>query len=513
MEFPRKISCLSAMIMFCLSGGAAFADTTIQPVNGNINLAANNVPVVNINQPGQDGVSHNQYSQFDVGSQGVVLNNAQSAVQSQLAGAVNANPNLGAGAAKVILNEINSSDRTLLNGMIEVAGQKADVIVANRSGITCNGCGFINTGTGVLTTGELQFKDKQFTGYNVTGGTVAFEGKGLQKGDVDYTAVIARAENINAAVRAKTLLVLAGKKNVKADLTGYTNLESKDRAPEVLVDVSQLGGMYAGKITLIADEKGVGVNSSNNGNNNVGNNTGNNNGNNNVNIGGNNGSAKSPISLKNQGELVTDGGDLMLSTTSIVNKGTLLSGANSFIQTTSLENTGEIKANDSAHFRTTLLKNDNVISAENNVTISTTSVENSRNGQVIARNGGIALKNTAFSNSGNIQARHEITNSGTSFANSGTLISSQGDITSSGTSFSNTGSLVASKGAITSSGTSFYNTGNIQADKNINWKGTSFYNQGKITSTQGSVFNNGRDINKPVVVSPPQQYPWWYPRW
>lgn len=431
MEFPRKISCLSAMIMFCLSGGTAFADTTIQPVNGNINLATNNVPVVNINQPGQDGVSHNQYSKFDVGSQGVVLNNAQGGTQSQLAGAINANANLSAGAAKVILNEINSSDKTLLNGMIEVAGQKADVIVANRSGITCNGCGFINTGTGVLTTGELQFKDKQFTGYNVTDGTVTFEGKGLQKGDVDYTAVIARAENINAAVQAKSLLVLAGKKNVTADLdlTRYTNLDNKDKSPEVLVDVSQLGGMYAGKIVLIANENGVGINDS------------------------------TPVSLRNNGEVVTDGGDMLLSATALTNTGKIAAGGNASLQTTALSNQGNITANNALNIGSASFSNAKDISAKNNIDIKSTTTSNS--GKIVSQQGGVTVSDMTFSNNGTIQAKNNISHKGMVFSNNGTL-----------------------------------------------------------TSTQGSVFDNGRDINyrPPVVTQPANPWSswassWWYPRW
>ncbi|CAI1108231.1 MULTISPECIES: filamentous hemagglutinin N-terminal domain-containing protein [Serratia] len=419
---PRKISCLSAMIMFCLSGGAAFADASIVPVGGNVNLAANNVPVVNINQPGQDGVSHNQYSQFDVGSQGAVLNNAQGSAQSQLAGAITANPNLSAGAAKVILNEINSSDKTLLNGMIEVAGQKADVIVANRSGITCNGCGFINTGTGVLTTGELQFKDKQFTGYSVTGGTVAFEGKGLQKGDVDYTAVIARAENINAAVQAKSLLVLAGKKTVTADLTRYINLENKEKSPEVLVDVSQLGGMYAGKIILIANENGVGVNDS------------------------------TPVSLRNNGELVTDGGDMLLSATSLSNAGKIAAGGNANLATTVLSNQGDITANNALNISATSFSNAKDISAKNNIDIKSTTTSN--NGTIVSQQGGVTVSDTTFSNNGTIRAKNNISHKGTLFSNNGTL-----------------------------------------------------------TSTQGSVFNNGRDINyKPPVVTPPTNS-WWSSWW
>ncbi|WP_323840913.1 two-partner secretion domain-containing protein, partial [Photorhabdus africana] len=76
--------------------------------------------------------------------QGVILNNSHQATQTQLGGMVAGNPWLAKGDASVILNEVNSHDRSHLNGWIEVAGHKAEVIIANPSGITCNGCGFIN---------------------------------------------------------------------------------------------------------------------------------------------------------------------------------------------------------------------------------------------------------------------------------------------------------------------------------------------------------------------------------
>ena len=85
---------------------------------------------MNIQTPSAGGVSRNQYSQFDVTEKGVVLNNARNAVQTQTAGWVQGNPNLATGEAKVILNEVNSSNPSRLKGYMEVAGQKADVVIA-----------------------------------------------------------------------------------------------------------------------------------------------------------------------------------------------------------------------------------------------------------------------------------------------------------------------------------------------------------------------------------------------
>ena len=131
--------------------------TAAGTTNTQVTTAKNGVPVVNIAAPSATGLSHNQYTSYNVGSQGLVLNNgntSQAYRQSQLAGQVAANTNLGAGAqASVILNEVTGSSRSVLAGFTEVLGGKADVIVANPFGITCNGCGFINTDRASLVTG------------------------------------------------------------------------------------------------------------------------------------------------------------------------------------------------------------------------------------------------------------------------------------------------------------------------------------------------------------------------
>ncbi|MER2597828.1 filamentous hemagglutinin N-terminal domain-containing protein, partial [Escherichia coli] len=126
-------------------------------INGAGVINQNNGPtIVHIKGASDKGVSHNIYSQFDVDQKGVILNNSATNTNTTLGGQINGNLNLnnGNGPAKVILNEVNSTNASTLNGMVEVAGQKAQVIVANASGITCNNCGFINTDRVTLTTGK-----------------------------------------------------------------------------------------------------------------------------------------------------------------------------------------------------------------------------------------------------------------------------------------------------------------------------------------------------------------------
>ena len=222
--------------------------------------SANGTPQVNIQTPSAAGVSRNTYSQFDVNQQGAILNNSHKNVQSQLGGMVAGNPWLAKGEAKVILNEVNSRDPSRLNGMIEVAGKKAQVVIANPSGITCNGCGFINANRATLTTGQAQLNNGSLTGYQVERGEVTIEGAGMDSSAADYTDIIARSVKVNAGLWAKDLKVTTGRNRVDAaheriEKTG----DDPATRPQLALDVASLGGMYAGKIRMVGTESGVGV--------------------------------------------------------------------------------------------------------------------------------------------------------------------------------------------------------------------------------------------------------------
>ncbi|WP_434645277.1 hemagglutinin repeat-containing protein [Raoultella planticola] len=222
--------------------------------------SANGTPQVNIQTPSAAGVSRNTYSQFDVNQQGAILNNSHKNVQTQLGGMVAGNPWLAKGEAKVILNEVNSRDPSRLNGMIEVAGKKAQVVIANPSGITCNGCGFINANRATLTTGQAQLNNGNLTGYQVERGEVTIEGAGMDSSAADYTDIIARSVKVNAGLWAKDLKVTTGRNRVDADHQRIEKTgDDPATRPQLAVDVASLGGMYAGKIRMVGTESGVGV--------------------------------------------------------------------------------------------------------------------------------------------------------------------------------------------------------------------------------------------------------------
>ena len=222
--------------------------------------SGNGVPVVNIQTPSTAGVSVNSYRQFDVNANGAILNNARNATQTQLGGYVQANPWLATGAARVIVNQVNSANPSYLRGYVEVAGDRAQVIIANPAGITCSGCGFINANRATLTTGTPLISGGSLEAYRVAGGVVTVEGAGLDASGSDYTDIIARAVRINAGVWAQNLKVSAGLNTVSADHSQTTpGVAPADAAPGVAIDVAQLGGMYARHIYLASTEHGVGV--------------------------------------------------------------------------------------------------------------------------------------------------------------------------------------------------------------------------------------------------------------
>ncbi|BDV57397.1 contact-dependent inhibition effector tRNA nuclease [Escherichia coli] len=235
----------------------------ITPQNGTgMDKAANGVPVVNIATPNGAGISHNRFTDYNVGKEGLILNNATGKLNpTQLGGLIQNNPNLKAGGeAKGIINEVTGGNRSLLQGYTEVAGKAANVMVANPYGITCDGCGFINTPHATLTTGRpVMNADGSLQALEVTEGSITINGAGLDGTRSDAVSIIARATEVNAALHAKDLTVTAGANRVTAD-GRVSALKGEGDVPKVAVDTGALGGMYARRIHLTSTESGVGVN-------------------------------------------------------------------------------------------------------------------------------------------------------------------------------------------------------------------------------------------------------------
>ncbi|MDE9416328.1 hemagglutinin repeat-containing protein [Acinetobacter nosocomialis] len=263
------IGCLGALVISLPMSSVAEtqiiadkgAPTSQQPTILN---SANGTTQVNIQTPSAGGVSRNTYTQFDVGQEGAILNNSRNNTQTQLGGWVQGNPWLAKGEAKVILNEVNSNNPSQLKGYIEVAGKQAQVVIANPSGLICDGCGVINADRFTLTTGQAVMNQGYLESFRVREGQVTIEGKGLNGSLTPYTDIYARALKVNAGLYANELNTVLGQNDIQVkdqvapQITATTG-PTTTPPPNFALDVGQLGGMYAGKIFLVGTEQGLGV--------------------------------------------------------------------------------------------------------------------------------------------------------------------------------------------------------------------------------------------------------------
>ncbi|AIN19798.1 hypothetical protein CH54_2421 [Yersinia rochesterensis] len=219
---------------------------------------------INIQAPDINGLSHNKYTKLDAPhfQDVVILNN-------NLIKEVNGNPNLENTTAKIILNEVRSQHASNLKGNIKLSGQDAHVIIANPSGIDCNGCSFSDMSHLTLTTGEAYFgNNKKLQGFEVWNGDIninktmgyhlGLHHKGRGK-DPAYLYLFANSLKIKGKVQADDLFVIAGKNSIRiaspGEKMGISPLVAYLSTPNYFdsIDVSDMGGMYANKIRIIAE--------------------------------------------------------------------------------------------------------------------------------------------------------------------------------------------------------------------------------------------------------------------
>lgn len=341
-----------------------------------VNETANGLPLVNIQTPSAAGVSRNTYHQFDVKTQGAILNNSNTNTQTQLGGWVQGNPHLAGGTAKVILNEVNSHNPSLLNGYIEVAGTRAQVVIANPAGISCSGCGFINANRATLTTGKPIINNGNLLGYRVGGGNINFLGNGLDTSQTNFTDVIARAVDVNAGIWANELSITTGTNQVNVDSNGnQTSInpivpDAGSAAPAFAVDVAALGGMYAGKIHMVGTESGLGVRNASD-------------------IGASVGAVTITADgmLQNTGTISAKT-NIQLTTTGLESEGSVGAEGNITINLASdYVHTGDLQAGGNLDLRTTGdITNQSTMLASQSLNLSANNIDNTVNGEIIGLN-------------------------------------------------------------------------------------------------------------------------------
>ncbi len=223
-----------------------------------VGQAGNGITLVNVAGPSASGVSRNDYTNFNVPQNGVILNNSYQMSNTKLGGYVPGNANMMRGSANVIVNEVISHNPTDMKGFIEVAGRKASVVVANPNGITVDGGGFINTDRAVLTTGKTEYDPTgNLNSYRVEQGRISINGNGLNAKDANSLQILTEATNVNAGVWANTIETRTGKNTIDANTLDTQKIGDSSN---IGLDVSAIGGMYANSITMKGTNTGLGVN-------------------------------------------------------------------------------------------------------------------------------------------------------------------------------------------------------------------------------------------------------------
>ncbi|WP_406851344.1 hemagglutinin repeat-containing protein [Herbaspirillum huttiense] len=416
--------------------------------------AANGVPVVNIRQPNAKGLSVNSYRRFDVDGRGVILNNAGGSSKSELAGYIAGNPWMPEDGAQVIVDQVNATDPSYLRGFIEVAGNPAQVIIANPAGITCAGCGFINAQRATMTTGTPVIRQGNLESYRVNSGVISFEGLGLQANDTAYADVIARAVRVHAELRAKQIRLTTGLNTVSADHAQVTPDQSAtDGAPVRAIDVAALGGMYAGHIYLSATEHGVGVHN-----------------------GGTLTATEGQLvvtaagRLENTGTLAARGDTVIAAAGAVSNAGSGTMGSESTlrIHATALDNAGTLDASRQLQIRTTgALINQGSLGARDSTLLEVGTLENTGTGRIGSTG------DTRVQSSGSIR-------------NAGSLLGDTG-VTLAAVTLENTGSVLTPATLALRMRNMLDNSGKIGSNARLELRATTLTNRGDIYSARESV--------------------------
>lgn len=158
----------------------------------------------------------NLYTFFNVPERGAILNNSYNLSNTELAGYVQGNPSLMGGAARIIVNEVTSANPSELRGFLEVAGDRAGVVIANPNGILADGAGFLNTARVTLATGRTAMDAAgNLATLRIDDGKVVITGKGLSAKGVDSAELYARAIEINAGLWAEHARLVTGANTIR----------------------------------------------------------------------------------------------------------------------------------------------------------------------------------------------------------------------------------------------------------------------------------------------------------
>lgn len=254
-----------ALVLLLFFNFNIFSEIVPDPasIGTKVTRTASGVDQIDIARPTGNGTSYNSLKELQVGERGLVLNNNKNiVVQTEIAGLVVRNRNLDNGTeANLIITEITGKNRTGINGYVEVAGKRADIVIANRNGIHVNGGGFLNSDRVTLTTGRLNMENGDLKSIDVTEGKVSIGEKGIDALSLSDLELIGKTVDVSGIIKGSKdtrVLISAGGQTYEYKTKKVTG--KGETYEGIAVDGKAAGSMYAGKIDIISNDRGAGVN-------------------------------------------------------------------------------------------------------------------------------------------------------------------------------------------------------------------------------------------------------------
>ncbi len=508
--------------------------------NTQVTQTASGIDQINIAAPNSAGLSHNNFTNYNVNASGQVINNFagvdgaivgasdRAVIQTEIGGLVTANSNLvNSGSAKVILNEVTSNNVSQLLGYIEIAGSNADLIIANPNGITCSGCGFINTSHLLMVAGSSNFDNEGNLGFNLReqkinpdlyAPLITVSGLGLDVELVSATEIIASSikliSNIYAANNDLTLKSGEGRYDyVSKEIANSSNNNNSNNSALFAIDASALASIQAGRIFLIATREGVGVNMASEilaGNKVV--------------IDANGDVYYSNIATNN---LANNSNSINIKSShkvESINNSSAISSANILIEANELKNLGKISANNLTiqnsdkltnlgtieAFNLNLsninhINNSNLLYGENYLNIRAVDLTNVSAGNIFSLESYSIALSGIFTNFGNVSSKDNLTIIGTSAINNAGLILSNNALSVTASSLTNNDNSVIKsfnsslKITLTND---LDNSGILKSTNDLNIDSRNFINSGDIVSNQNlGITNSNNFTNSGNIIS------------
>lgn len=252
--------CVRICIVFFLSN--AVADVVPDGSTAtSVAVATGGHETVSIAPANADRISFNTYTRFDVNRAGASLDNTSA-------------------IARTIVNEVTGAGASQLQGMLDVLGSPAHVIIANPNGIHVDGARFVNVGALALATGSVDirpgsthaFQDNVYV--TTTGGRITIGDGGLS-GTMNSLDLLAKEIAINGSIELENDLpstkldIYAGSHESEFNSALFTSDAQSEwnqvtalngaAATEVIVDITRSASLNASRIQVVVTDQGAGV--------------------------------------------------------------------------------------------------------------------------------------------------------------------------------------------------------------------------------------------------------------